>query len=140
MKSYELVPERLVQAFALAFLVAEALAGVLLAPTATRGIGIVLAMLVILAATTAVVVNLGRGRRVLDCGCGGISGRQPISWWLVARNAMLIVVLLAAPALVSMALDVVSLSFGAVAFVLIYAGADQLLANSLRQATLRRPA
>jgi len=48
----------------------------------------------------AIVVNLRRGRRDIDCGCGGPAGRQPISAWLVWRNAGLagVAVLSALPA------------------------------------------
>jgi Methylamine utilisation protein MauE len=37
----------------------------------------------------AIAVNLRRGRRDIDCGCGGPAGRQSISGSLVARNAVL---------------------------------------------------
>jgi hypothetical protein len=37
----------------------------------------------------AMAVNLGRGRRDIDCGCGGPAGAQPIGAGLVARNALL---------------------------------------------------
>lgn len=36
----------------------------------------------------AIGVNLLRGRRDLDCGCGGPAGRQPISGALVVRNGV----------------------------------------------------
>lgn len=35
----------------------------------------------------AIVLNLARGRRTIDCGCGIGGAPQPISAWLVARNA-----------------------------------------------------
>ncbi len=37
----------------------------------------------------AMAVNLLRGRRLADCGCGGVP--QPMSWALVARNLVLAV-------------------------------------------------
>jgi Methylamine utilisation protein MauE len=37
----------------------------------------------------AMAVNLRRGRRDIDCGCGGPAGRQPISAALVGRNIVL---------------------------------------------------
>ena len=71
----------------------EAAAGVmlLLPKTATMGGGT--ALLVLSLATGAVVVNLLRGRREIDCGCGGLS-HQPLSWGLVSRNLALMVAVL----------------------------------------------
>jgi hypothetical protein len=42
----------------------------------------------------AMGVNLGRGRRDLDCGCGGAP--QPLNVWLVIRNLVLAAVAFAA--------------------------------------------
>lgn len=38
----------------------------------------------------AITINLARGRRTLDCGCASSAYRQPLSEWLVVRNAALI--------------------------------------------------
>jgi hypothetical protein len=48
----------------------------------------------------AIAVNLRRGRRDIDCGCGGPAGRQTISGGLVVRNGVLALAALgsAAPA------------------------------------------
>jgi len=35
----------------------------------------------------AIAFNLARGRRAIDCGCGGLVGDQPLSTGLLARNA-----------------------------------------------------
>jgi hypothetical protein len=138
-EAYELIPERLVPAFTRAFPLLELAAALLLIPTATRSVGVVLTLAVLGAATAAVIVNLQRGRRMIDCGCGGASGRQPISWWLVLRNAGLAAVTLVALFGPGLQLDLVGAVMGALAFVLLYAAGDQLLANGLRQAALRRP-
>ncbi|MEO6029633.1 MAG: MauE/DoxX family redox-associated membrane protein [Candidatus Binatia bacterium] len=37
----------------------------------------------------AIGANLLRGRRTIDCGCGALGARQPISEWLLVRNALL---------------------------------------------------
>ena len=87
-----------------------------------------------MAATSGVAVNLLRGRQVLDCGCGGLSGRQPISWWLVARNAVLTAALLVLLPQAGgfAAIDLASAVAGTLAATLLYGAADQLLANRLR--------
>jgi uncharacterized membrane protein YphA (DoxX/SURF4 family) len=38
----------------------------------------------------AIAVNLVRGRRTLECGCAPSAYRQPLSEWLLLRNAALI--------------------------------------------------
>ncbi|MGH2494178.1 MAG: MauE/DoxX family redox-associated membrane protein, partial [Ktedonobacteraceae bacterium] len=42
----------------------------------------------------AIFINLVRGRFDLSCHCGGIVGDHRISWWLMGRNALLMVGLL----------------------------------------------
>jgi len=37
----------------------------------------------------AIGINLARGRRDLNCGCGGPNDRRPIAAWMVWRNLML---------------------------------------------------
>jgi hypothetical protein len=134
-EAYELLPERLVPLFVLLYPLVELLAGFLLLPPAIRPFGAVLGAAVVVAATFGVALNLLRGREVLDCGCGGLSGRQPISWWLVARNAVLTVALLAL--LPSAAggfapIDITGAIAGTLSAALLYGAADQLLANRLR--------
>jgi hypothetical protein len=133
-EAYELLPERLVAPFVLLYPLAELLAGLLLLPPVSRPFGAALGAAVVVAATLGVAVNLLRGRLVLDCGCGGLSGRQPISWWLVARNAVLTVALLALlPAAGGLVpIDLGSAVAGTLAAALLYGAADQLLANRLR--------
>lgn len=55
------------------------------------------AALLLLTFTVAIVINLRRGR-VVSCNCHGSAQQTPISWGLVARNALLLVlaILLAA--------------------------------------------
>ena len=38
----------------------------------------------------AIAVNLLRGRRNIDCGCGGPAQKQTISEWMIARNGILL--------------------------------------------------
>lgn len=130
--AYELLPERAVPTFARLFPAAELLAALLLLVPATRMAGAALGIAVIAGATAGVVVNLLRGRVLLDCGCGGLSGRQPISWWLVARNGGLVVLALVAGVGGAVTLDPVSGIAGAVVLALAYAALGQLLANGLR--------
>ena len=63
--------------------IASALA--LLAPQ-TRVVGEFVAASLLIVFALAIGVNLLRGRREIDCGCGDPSRRQPLAWSLVVRN------------------------------------------------------
>lgn len=87
---YRLLPLRLATPAAAAFVAAELVlaAGLLLpatAPWAAVGAAGLLTLY-----SGAIAVNLLRGRRDIDCGCGGPLGRRRLSAALVVRNALLI--------------------------------------------------
>lgn len=44
----------------------------------------------------AMAINLLRGRTYIDCGCFDSTLKQPLRWWLVVRNAVLVLLLVAA--------------------------------------------
>lgn len=89
----------------------------------------------------AMAVNLVRGRRDIDCGCGGPAGAQPIGGALVARNA-----LLAAAALASLLpvrwrsltwIDGLTMVGAVVTLSMLYVAVDGLL-RAQRRAGARR--
>ncbi len=93
--AYEILPASLGAGFAWLYVLTEALAGALLLAPASRFAGAALALLALAVATAGVVVNLVRGRRDIDCGCGGPAFRAAaargagLSWWMVLRNTAL---------------------------------------------------
>jgi len=88
---YELVPESLVGILAAVVVSAE----VYIALRMLFSERIALAAAAVLTAyTLAIALNVVRGRTDLDCGCMGPAARTPLSWWLVARNALLVGLLL----------------------------------------------
>lgn len=95
------------------------------APAAVAGCGLCLLY------AAAIGINLGRGRRELDCGCSGPLHRRPIAPWMVWRNLGLAAVL---PAIclpwssrTLTGVDLLSVAGGAVAVALIYAAWDSLM-------------
>jgi len=82
----------------------------------------------------AVGVNLARGRRHIDCGCGG--SPQPLSGWLVARNLVLAAAFAACAAPSSARalaiLDAVTIGAGVAALALLWAAIDVAIANGGR--------
>ena len=136
--AYRLLPPRLVPGVARtlpwveALLAAGLLAGLPVAWALAAGL--------LLAYAAAMAINLGRGRREIDCGCGGAP--QPLSAWLVGRNLLLGAAALAAwlvplaqrPLGAADALTALAALLGCA---LLYAAGHQLLANAPRQRALR---
>jgi hypothetical protein len=94
--------------------------------------------------TTAVAINLLRGRTEIDCGCGSLGGHvgdQTLSWGLVARNALLALAAVltlredAARALVW--IDYLSVAGGTLGLLGLYVTVNQLMANTPRLRALR---
>src|SRR5512147_2676588 len=79
-------------------------------------------------------INLVRGRRFIDCGCGGAT--QPLSVGLVVRNVVLAMAALFA--LLPQAqrqigwVDFVSMAAGVIVIAMLYAAVNQLLAARAR--------
>ncbi|MGE8547325.1 MauE/DoxX family redox-associated membrane protein [Alcaligenes sp. Marseille-Q7550] len=93
---YRLLPETLLRPFSVAFVAGEALAAPLLLWPASRQAGAALALAVLAVASAGIVLNLLRGRRDVDCGCSGLGESSAgLSWWLVGRNALLVLLALA---------------------------------------------
>jgi hypothetical protein len=122
----------------------EIVTAALLLWPAQRATGALAAIALMAIFSLAIAINLARGRRDVDCGCGGASGRQTLSWWLLVRNAAL--ALLAAIGAVDgtardMAwLDAFTAIAGTLALLALYVFFNQLGANAPRLQTLRRPA
>lgn len=85
----------------------------------------------------AIAANLRRGRRHIDCGCGGAGERRPIHAGLVWRNGALAVLLLAAAIPWSLrpwaAADAITVLLGALAAILLYRSIDTLFAAAARR-------
>lgn len=85
--AYRVVPPAAVPPAAVAVAVAEVAVAVALA--LGSALGPAGAVMLVATYSLAIGVNLLRGRRTIDCGCGALGARQPISEWLLARNALL---------------------------------------------------
>jgi Methylamine utilisation protein MauE len=108
-----------------------------------RRAGAASAIAVLLAYGSAMGVNLLRGRRDLDCGCGAARDRRAIAPWMVWRNLLLAAAIgTAALPWSSRALgptDALTFMGGLLAGVLLYAAADRLFGDvAPKTAVLRR--
>jgi hypothetical protein len=130
--TYRILPERLVVVAAWLVVVAEICIGVGMlwqfSVAYIGGAGLLLAYAGVMA------INLMRGRRFIDCGCGGAT--QPLSIGLVLRNVVLaiaaVVALVPAPARPLGWLDIVSMVAGVLVLGALYAATNQLLAARAR--------
>lgn len=140
-EQYRLLPWSLTRTAAWSLVAAELAAALLLLPLGTRAGGALLAGGVLAVVTLAVAVNLLRGRRAIDCGCGGPEGSQHLSWGLVGRNAGLgLLTVVAAAAATPRALvwlDGFTVLAGSLALYGLYAAANQLLTNQPRLQKLK---
>lgn len=139
-ENYRIVPESLAAVVAAIVPVAEVAGGLgILMPSSHRAAATLLLMLLAVF-TAAIVTNLMRGRLNVDCGCFGRALPQPLSWWLPARNAILMTLaafaMLPSNPRITMPLDFATIAFGAASIVLLYLAANYLLANLPRLSAL----
>ena len=130
--TYRILPERLVAVAAWLVVGTEICIGVGMLWQLTFAYTAGAALL--LAYGAAMAINLLRGRRFIDCGCGGAT--QPLSVGLVLRNVVLavaaVIALVPAPARPLGWLDIVSMVAGVLVLGALYAATNQLLAARAR--------
>ena len=89
-QNFRLLPHPLMKPVAWLLPPTELAVALGLAFTCSRPYAAFAAVLLLITFTTAIAINLGRGRRTIDCGCFGAVLRQTLSWSLVARNTAFI--------------------------------------------------
>lgn len=139
--AYELVPPELGWLARLVPVLELAIAAALLTAGSRTG-GAAAGAALLLAYASAIGVNLGRGRRDLDCGCAGPGASQPIGLWMVWRNlllALLLATLLLPPASRPLTVaDALTIGAGTAVAALLYMSLDALLGRAVpRTARLR---
>lgn len=139
---YRLLPFKAHSSHASIVALAEAAIGAGMLVGQTRATAAAAGMLVLVAYALAIGVNLLRGRTDVDCGCAGPAGRQPISWYLVARNILLVVLaaatLVTAPERALGWVDWLTTACAGLLAILVYRGSGVLLDNQLKLNAIRR--
>jgi hypothetical protein len=87
LNQYRLLPESAVPVAAPAVIAAEIATALMLLFPASRVFGSLAAALMLVIYGVAMGINLLRGRREIDCGCGGPP--TPLNEWLVVRNGLM---------------------------------------------------
>jgi hypothetical protein len=129
--AYQLVTERISAAIARLLPALELAVAVGIWVTPTRLAAALTGASLLLIYAAAIGINLARGRDDIDCGCTMSGrGRSPIGSWMLARNAILLLVaLLASLPVTSRALtptDVLTVVGGLCVLTLLYMATDGL--------------
>ena len=88
--NYQVLPESLPVVFVYSIPAIELLCGIALLIPYSASLGALVAATLLLMYMFAIAINLLRGRRTIDCGCGGTEQKQAISEWLIFRNGILL--------------------------------------------------
>lgn len=88
--NYRILPETLSGIIIYTIPTLELLSGIALIIPNTSSLAALLAAALLLMYIYAIGINLLRGRRSIDCGCGGTQQKQAISEWLLLRNGVLL--------------------------------------------------
>ena len=88
--NYRVLPEGLVRQGVYLVPVAEIMTGVALLIPATARLAAFSAGTLLCLYIAAIGINLLRGRRNIDCGCGGPAQKQALSEWMIVRNGLLL--------------------------------------------------
>jgi len=128
---YKVVPETLVQPVSMAIVAAEVLVVALQFVPGGHMLGLLLAVAMLSLYAGVMAINIRRGRTFIECGCGGAV--QPLSWSLIMRNAVLVLVALSAIVIGPYALDAAGAIAAIISGVAIWTAfllAEQIIANS----------
>lgn len=91
---YKLLPDSAGRLIVIPLGVLEVVAGIALCIPDSQSWGALLVAFVLSIYLVAIAINLLRNRRDIDCGCHGPFQQQPLSYWLLARNAGLVILAL----------------------------------------------
>jgi hypothetical protein len=138
--AYELVPRTVVRGVSVLIAAGEGIVAGALLLLGSSALPALAAAALLGVYTSAIAINLMRGRRDIDCGCAGPMRRQPLGAGLVVRNLVLfsaaVVSALPADPRAFVWIDVFTVVSGLAASCLLYRAVETLLA--LAPATLRR--
>lgn len=133
-KGYGLLPERLVPAFSILQPVLELAVGLLILLPSLRVVSAVGSVALLAVYSTAIGINLLRGRRDIDCGCTGPAMRQELTEGLIVRN--LVLMALSGVAMLPLLpralgwIDFATLTLGMVGMILIHMAGNLILAQA----------
>jgi hypothetical protein len=143
--AYDILPSGALGVASYIVPVCELLIAVGLVLAAARAVAIGVAASILSVYALAIAVNLGRGRRYIDCGCGGFGKRRLIAPWMVARNLGLSLLLVLCDVVPGSArplhwMDAVTVAGAVVVISFLYVALEELLGRPPRLARAGAPA
>jgi uncharacterized membrane protein YphA (DoxX/SURF4 family) len=93
--NYKIIPNKLnkyINTFAILLIISEIATGVLLLINLLVNLSLAIFIAILLLYVIAISFNLLKGNVNVLCGCGGILGNQNLSWSLVSRNILFILI------------------------------------------------
>ncbi len=143
---YRLLPAGMVPAAAIGIGLVEAAIGAAWLFAPGKALAAVATATVLLLYALGIAINLGRGRTHISCGCSfgrSAGGNDLLSWGLVVRNLVLVIVagaaLLPAGPRSLGSLDFFTLAATLLIAVLLFAASNQLIRNRAAIRAWRRP-
>jgi hypothetical protein len=139
--AYDILPSGAVGIASYLLPVCELVIAVSLVFAAARAVALGLAASALCVYAMAIAVNLRRGRRYIDCGCGGFGKRRPIAPWMLARNLGLALLLVLCDAFPAAArplywLDAVTVAGAVVIAAFLYLALEELLGRPPQPASI----
>lgn len=110
--AYKIIPEYTDKYFIVVEILVELVVGLFLIIGYMLKLSSLLAIALLVTYTLAILINIYRGKKEMSCGCGGVVGDHKISWKLVFRNALLMLLGIYLLINEDAFLDVYQLNFG----------------------------
>ncbi|WP_421381869.1 MauE/DoxX family redox-associated membrane protein [Bacillus salacetis] len=104
-ENYEVLPRIFIPAFVMLSTLAELTLSLSLLFSVFIREALAAALMLLLAYSYAVLINLIRGRKDLSCGCGGLAGNKVITYKTIWRNLIFILLILLQIGSASLALN-----------------------------------
>ena len=140
LESYQILPKNLTATLSVLFVAAEFILSGMWIVASMRPIGAVGSSVLLTVYTFAIGINLKRSRSHINCGCGW--NEQPLSWTLVVRNCIYILLILSTLAqVIGRELHWIDFALGVLTLtvtVLLNRCADTLIANNSNMASWKR--
>ncbi|MFJ8516171.1 MauE/DoxX family redox-associated membrane protein [Lysinibacillus xylanilyticus] len=113
---YKIIPTKYVRKYAVIDITLEILLGLAFLIGMYIKYAFVGSTLILAIYTIVISINVIKGRTDIDCGCGGIVGAHKLSWMLVYRNLILIIVLVVSLLMINIATEIQYFSIEALLF------------------------
>lgn len=89
---YNIIPGKFIKLFAIIDIFLEFITSILLSLNFLFHFDVLLICLILITYCIAIIHNIKKGNSEMNCGCGGFLGDQQLSWKIVYRNMLLLII------------------------------------------------